>query len=440
MQQTKVISIEKSSLNFGCIDNIGFVDKQKFPKELSPASRLSRKGYLRTRWRLKSAPERAVSSAPRQMDKARSTSVKPVTSYSSFDLVNIHLFHDADNIESFKSFPSKFASCRQKALDYTIQRIHNKDTTSNVSDCMVPFFIFGDFNFRLNSKKVIDNLVLNTGKRTDINTTTISKGCDNTNVEYAFQDSGEELMIYKNKLSDEVILSVGTKEFNLPTSTKIDETFGKHWMAWKECDFETNFIEKVLTEFPLCFPPTYPFEENLDLGDIGKSYMKKRCPAWCDRVLISRLASDNLMKRITGAESKESKPDFGTESQPKPDMFEDIQYNVIGSDVCMGDHKPVFLKLRLTHGADVLGSYSQNSIYSGSPEKIPRIESPTYIDLLNDIGMDAKITGQTTREEGKLSMAGTGLVAHKSVDTSSSEPTSAIKNIHAKYSFKETTV
>ena len=440
MQKTKFTSIEKSNLNFGCIDNIGVVDKQKFPKELAPASRPSRKGYLRTRWRLKSAPENAVSSAPGEEDKARPSSVKPVTSYSTFDLVNIHLFHDADNIESFKSFPSKFACCRQKALEYTIQRILNKDTTSNVTDCVVPFFIFGDFNFRLNSKKVIDNLVLNVEMRTDINTTSITKGCDNTNVEYAFQDSGEELMIYKNKLSDEVILSVGTKEFNLPTSTKIDETFGKHWLAWKECDFETNSIEHVLTEFPLSFPPTYPFEENLDLGEIGKSYMKKRCPAWCDRVLISKLARENLLKRITGVQSKESKAEFDTESQPKPNMFEDIQYNVIGSDVCMGDHKPVFLKLRLIHGADVPGSYSQNHIHSGSPEKFPRIESPTYIDLLNDTEMNAKITGEITTEEGKLSKVETGLIKLKSVDTSSSEPTSVIKNINAKYSFKETTV
>ena len=168
--------------------------------------------------------------------------------------------------------------------------------------------------------------------------------------------------------------------------------------------------------------------------------MKKRCPAWCDRVLISRLASENLMKRVTGAESKESKPYFGTESQPKPDMFEDIQYNVIGSDVCMGDHKPVFLKLRLTHGADVHGSYSQNSIHSGSPEKFPRIESPTYIDLLNDTEMKEKITSEITTEEGTLSKVESGLVKHKSVDTSSSEPAPAIKNINAKYSFKETTV
>ena len=440
MQKTKFTSIEKSNLNFGCIDNIGVVDKQKFPKELAPASRPSRKGYLRTRWRLKSAPENSVSSTSGGIDKARSIPVEPLTSYSTFDLVNIHLFHDADNIESFKSFPSKFACCRQKALDYTIQRILNNDTTSNVSDCVVPFFIFGDFNFRLNSKKVIDNLVLNTGKRTDINTTSVTKGCDNTNVEYTFQDSGEELMIYKNKLSDEVILSVGAKEFNLPTSTKIDETFGKHWLAWKECDFETNFIEKVLTEFPLSFPPTYPFEENLDLGDIGESYMKKRCPAWCDRVLISKLASDNLLQHITGVQNMESKAEFGTESHLKPNMFEDIQYDVIGSNVCMGDHKPVFLKLRLQHGADVLGSYSQNSIHSGSPEKFPRIESPTYIDLLNDTEMNAKMTGVITMEDGKLSRIETGLVPHKSVDTSSSESTSAIKNINAKYSFKETTV
>lgn len=39
-----------------------------------------------------------------------------------------------------------------------------------------------------------------------------------------------------------------------------------------------------LFEFPVTFLPSYPFEENcLD----GQSYMKTRCPAWCDRVLLS---------------------------------------------------------------------------------------------------------------------------------------------------------
>lgn len=39
-----------------------------------------------------------------------------------------------------------------------------------------------------------------------------------------------------------------------------------------------------LFEFPVKFLPSYPFEEN---GADGQLYMKTRCPAWCDRVLLS---------------------------------------------------------------------------------------------------------------------------------------------------------
>ena len=39
------------------MDNAGVVEKQKFPLELFPTNRWSRKGYLRTRWRIKHSTE-----------------------------------------------------------------------------------------------------------------------------------------------------------------------------------------------------------------------------------------------------------------------------------------------------------------------------------------------------------------------------------------------
>lgn len=46
---------------------------------------------------------------------------------------------------------------------------------------------------------------------------------------------------------------------------------------------------------------------------------------------------------------------------------DDISYDVIGKDVCMGDHKPVFLKCQIR---------VKNRLFR------PRVESPSYMDLL----------------------------------------------------------
>ncbi len=50
-----------------------------------------------------------------------------------------------------------------------------------------------------------------------------------------------------------------------------------------------------LFEFPVRFLPSYPFEEN---SSSGKSYMKTRCPAWCDRVLLS-VTAKQLISQVS---------------------------------------------------------------------------------------------------------------------------------------------
>ena len=70
-----------------------------------------------------------------------------------------------------------------------------------------------------------------------------------------------------------VILSIGKKEFDLGEGEH-DETFRDGWRRWTEFDLETKSVRDRLTEFPLNFPPTYPFEETLSEGT---SYMKTRC-------------------------------------------------------------------------------------------------------------------------------------------------------------------
>lgn len=71
-------------------------------------------------------------------------------------------------------------------------------------------------------------------------------------------------------------------------------------------------LSDVLYEYPITFPPSYPYEEDPKLPE---NYMLTRCPAWCDRILISPTAKRLIV-----------------------DGPDDI-YNIIGNDVCMGDHK-----------------------------------------------------------------------------------------------------
>ncbi|KAH9629897.1 hypothetical protein HF086_008188 [Spodoptera exigua] len=52
-------------------------------------------------------------------------------------------------------------------------------------------------------------------------------------------------------------------------------------------DRELEALRPHLYEFPVKFPPSYPFEEDVHLPT---HYMKTRCPAWCDRVLLSQSA------------------------------------------------------------------------------------------------------------------------------------------------------
>ncbi|MED6247057.1 hypothetical protein ATANTOWER_028945, partial [Ataeniobius toweri] len=70
------------------------------------------------------------------------------------DLVNIHLFHDASNLIAVNSSPSIYSANRKKALRYVINRI--SDSPSNP----FPFFLFGDFNFRLDTLTLVQRLTI----------------------------------------------------------------------------------------------------------------------------------------------------------------------------------------------------------------------------------------------------------------------------------------
>lgn len=86
-------------------------------------------------------------------------------------------------------------------------------------------------------------------------------------------------------------------------------------------DKELEAFSDTLCEYPVTFPPSYPFEENTSSAT---SYMQTRCPAWCDRVIFSK----NVKKLV-----EDDKP---------------IEYGLMGINACMGDHK-----VRLENSNDV---------------------------------------------------------------------------------------
>lgn len=121
----------------GNIENVTIKEKSKFPQHIFPEvfitikiskkknsfnlisnysqCKWSRKGFMRTRWNLNG---------------------------TKFDLVNIHLFHDASNLIALKESPSPYCMNRQNALKYTLDRFINDEFEK------LPCFLFGDLNFR----------------------------------------------------------------------------------------------------------------------------------------------------------------------------------------------------------------------------------------------------------------------------------------------------
>lgn len=82
---------------------------------------------------------------------------------------------------------------------------------------------------------------------------------------------------------------------------------------------ELDPLKEVLLEYPVTFPPSYPYEEEPDLP---QDYMATRCPAWCDRILMNVSAKDLIVT------------DGNIDVVSTAD-----DYNVIGNTICMGDHK-----------------------------------------------------------------------------------------------------
>ncbi|CAF4322536.1 unnamed protein product [Rotaria magnacalcarata] len=86
-------------------------------------------------------------------------------------------------------------------------------------------------------------------------------------------------------------------------------------------DFESSSFDDHIFEYEKAFPPSYPYSEE---QHEARSYLRARCPAWCDRILLS-----HSFKNIVDTQT------------------ENPTYDTIGYDVCVGDHKPVYLSLTI---------------------------------------------------------------------------------------------
>jgi inositol polyphosphate 5-phosphatase INPP5A len=116
-------AVDGKTIHTGSIESVATKEKAKFPQNFFPECKWSRKGFLRTRW---------------------------ILDGTTFDLINIHLFHDASNLTASEKYPSVYCKSRRRALLHTLERFH-KDP----KNALVPFFIFGDFNFRCDTEGVV---------------------------------------------------------------------------------------------------------------------------------------------------------------------------------------------------------------------------------------------------------------------------------------------
>ncbi|KAG8441147.1 hypothetical protein GDO86_006767 [Hymenochirus boettgeri] len=260
LSEEQFVPLSGRNLCLGSLDDCPLVHKERFPQDFWTEFPWTRKGFMRTRWQIHNR---------------------------TFDLVNLHLFHDSSNLVSCDSSPSLYSINRKKALNHILTRLQDDGT--------VPFFLFGDFNFRLDLK----SLTLAQGWTT-------RKTTERDNDSILYERDGEVKLLVQCKLFEQKNVEI-FQENNLQALRKFDSE-------------PSAYLSKV-TESQISFPPSYPYIESIT----GPSeFMCTRCPAWCDRVLMSHSARALLGK----AEIK-------------------VRYDQIGAHVCMGDHKPVFLHFEM---------------------------------------------------------------------------------------------
>uniref|UniRef100_A0A5K3FP88 inositol-polyphosphate 5-phosphatase n=1 Tax=Mesocestoides corti TaxID=53468 RepID=A0A5K3FP88_MESCO len=121
-------------------------------------------------------------------------------------------------------------------------------------------------------------------------------------------------VVIRDTKEDVTLLSVGRKFFHLGLLLK--QHFMQNLETIRQFDEEPFAFSSDLHELPVMFPPTYPFD------DLTNEFSGSRCPAWCDRIFLSKSAMALL-------------------------PIETSEYNSIRCEVSTGDHKPVYLRLDL---------------------------------------------------------------------------------------------
>ncbi|XP_028312206.1 inositol polyphosphate-5-phosphatase A [Gouania willdenowi] len=266
-------AVQGRSKYVGSLLEVTTVEKEKFPKNFWPDFKWSRKGFMRTRW---------------------------IIHNQGLDLVNVHLFHDASNLIACNSSPSIYSSNRKNALRYVMNRISDSRHTS------LPFFVFGDFNFRLDTLSLVQHL---------------STAADIQTVKKDSSNEVEKIICEEKDNDHQVLLHIEEKLFTYLHQAVFREDNGRALLRF---DKEVNAFDDVIREEAITFPPSYPYSEEYAKPT---QYMNTRCPAWCDRILMSYAAQGLLHK--------------------SDDWEKGVVYNTVGPNVCMGDHKPVFLSFSL---------------------------------------------------------------------------------------------
>uniref|UniRef100_H3CLB5 inositol-polyphosphate 5-phosphatase n=1 Tax=Tetraodon nigroviridis TaxID=99883 RepID=H3CLB5_TETNG len=272
-------AVSGHSRHVASLNGITTVEKEKFPKNFWPDFKWSRKGFMRTRWII----HNHLTCCP----------------HLFLDLVNIHLFHDASNLIACNSSPSIYSANRKNALRYVINRI------SDARHPPAPFFLFGDFNFRLDALSLVQEQHLSTS----------------ADVQTVKNDNSNEVRIICEERDNDhqVLLHIEEKLFTYLHQAVFREDNGRALLKY---DKEVSAFYDVIREENIQFPPSYPYSEEYSQPT---QYMNTRCPAWCDRVLMSQTVQKFIHKKEDDDDGKK------------------VVYNTVGPNVCMGDHKPVFL-------------------------------------------------------------------------------------------------
>lgn len=284
------VNVEKGvHISIHGLEDSPVIVKRKFPKDFWPTIKWGRKGYMQTRWKINN---------------------------STFDFVNVHLFHDESNLALIHENPLLYSTNRKRALDYVLEQLTCSDGV-----CTPLRFIFGDLNFRLDCPSFLNRLTERASLHPlDEQHGSVADGLQANSIAPVSDHLRRTVSAIEFRREEEddmnsgCVLRIEKKRFDYFNHKKLLDD----WKSYLEDDREArNF--KQLHELPINFPPTYPWSENPEESEV---MMKTRAPAWCDRVLMNALA-------------------YGIVKEGNP------SYSSFGRDICTGDHKPVALSFSL---------------------------------------------------------------------------------------------